>query len=221
MRVSGPADRVRHRPTTSTTARAARPTARSSPIARSPGSSRMNGRGHWRIWSDPVVGRAAPDIGGAAMRIPFGVRRPWLLLRGGLTNRKHPDLVALGSIEDPDRFVWAILPHAARSFATSILMLPTDKAPTAAVAYLYCRMLDTYEDLSPPRGGRRRLAALSQPACRPWRPRRRRRPPHMTTAIARICCSSIGANWSTACSRRCHPTIRPGSSNLSRPWRPA
>jgi len=83
------------------------------------------------------------------MKIPFGVRRPWLLMRGGLTNRTHPDLVALGSIEDPDRFVWAILPHAARSFATSILMLPGDKAPTAAVAYLYCRMLDTYEDLSP------------------------------------------------------------------------
>jgi len=56
----------------------------------------------------------------------------------------------LRSIADPERFVWAILPHAARSFATSILMLPADKAPTAAVAYLYCRMLDTYEDLSPP-----------------------------------------------------------------------
>lgn len=84
------------------------------------------------------------------MRIPFGVRRPWLLMRGGLTNRTHPDLAALGAIEEPDRFVWAILPHAARSFATSILMLPGNTAPTAAVAYLYCRMLDTYEDLSPP-----------------------------------------------------------------------
>ena len=50
---------------------------------------------------------------------------------------------------DPEQFVWAILPHAARSFATSILLLPTAKAPSAAGASLYCRMLDTYEDLSP------------------------------------------------------------------------
>ncbi len=47
-------------------------------------------------------------------------------------------------------FVWAVLPHAARTFATSILMLPAAKARTAAVAYLYCRMLDTYEDLADP-----------------------------------------------------------------------
>jgi len=45
--------------------------------------------------------------------------------------------------------VWAILPHAARSFSASILALPGDKAKVAAVAYLYCRMLDTIEDLHP------------------------------------------------------------------------
>jgi phytoene/squalene synthetase len=68
---------------------------------------------------------------------------------------------SLSSIEDPDRFVWAILPHAARSFATSILMLPGDRAPTAAVAYLYCRMLDTYEDLSPPQEAGAALQAFA------------------------------------------------------------
>jgi phytoene/squalene synthetase len=67
----------------------------------------------------------------------------------------------LRAIADPERFVWAILPHAARSFATSILMLPADKAPTAAVAYLYCRMLDTYEDLSPPDQAGRSLSAFA------------------------------------------------------------
>ncbi|NNC93150.1 MAG: squalene/phytoene synthase family protein [Acidimicrobiia bacterium] len=84
------------------------------------------------------------------MNIPFALRRPWLLFGGARADRDQPDLAALGSITDPERFVWAILPHAARSFATSILLLPAAKALTAAVAYLYCRMLDTYEDLGLP-----------------------------------------------------------------------
>lgn len=49
---------------------------------------------------------------------------------------------------NPDRFVWSVLPHAARSFAPSILLLPEAAARQAAVGYLYARMLDTYEDLS-------------------------------------------------------------------------
>lgn len=63
-------------------------------------------------------------------------------------SRDRPDLDRLARIEDPDVFVWAILPHAARSFAPSILLLPRDEARAAAVGYLYARMLDTYEDLS-------------------------------------------------------------------------
>ncbi len=43
--------------------------------------------------------------------------------------------------------MWQVLPHAARSFAASIVVLPEEQARAAAVAYLYCRMLDTYEDL--------------------------------------------------------------------------
>lgn len=80
--------------------------------------------------------------------LPFSIRRLWLLARGALIDRDRPRFEYLGSIEDPERFVWAILPHAARSFAPSILLLPEEEARAAAVAYLYARMLDTYEDLS-------------------------------------------------------------------------
>lgn len=77
--------------------------------------------------------------------------RPLLLARNILANRERPDLEALSRIEDPERFVWAILPHAARTFSACIALLPKRSALPAAVAYLYCRMLDTYEDLVPDR----------------------------------------------------------------------
>lgn len=96
------------------------------------------------------------------MSIPFALRRPWLLMRGARADRDRPDLDHLAAIEDPMDFVWAVLPHVARTFATSILMLPAAQARTAAVAYLYCRMLDTYEDL----GGADREAALEMFAAR-------------------------------------------------------
>lgn len=70
-----------------------------------------------------------------------------LILRGLTADRRHPDLEALARETDPERFVWRVLPHAARSFAASIVVLPREKALAAAVAYLYCRMLDSYEDL--------------------------------------------------------------------------
>jgi phytoene/squalene synthetase len=79
---------------------------------------------------------------------PFSIRRLWLLIRGALVDRDNPRFGHLTSIDDPEGFVWAILPHAARSFAPSILLLPEDQAKASAVAYLYARMLDTYEDLS-------------------------------------------------------------------------
>ena len=82
--------------------------------------------------------------------VSFAFRRPLLLVQGFLADRNRPDLDRLAAIEDPMSFVWAILPHAARTYAMSILLLPATKARTAAVAYLYCRMLDTYEDLSEP-----------------------------------------------------------------------
>jgi phytoene/squalene synthetase len=78
-------------------------------------------------------------------------RRPVLIARNVFANRERPDLLALARIEDPEGFVWAILPHAARTFSAGIAMLPSGSATPAAVAYLYCRMLDTYEDLVPDR----------------------------------------------------------------------
>lgn len=96
--------------------------------------------------------------------MPFWFRRPFLILRHLFTSRERPDLHALARIEDPERFVWAILPHAARTFSACIALLPARSAITAAVAYLYCRMLDTYEDLLP--AGPARDASLGAFAAR-------------------------------------------------------
>lgn len=81
--------------------------------------------------------------------LPFSIRRVLLLVRGAFLNRDTPRLRELAAISNPEVFVWTILPHAARSFAPSILLLPEHAAREAAVGYLYARMLDTYEDLSP------------------------------------------------------------------------
>jgi phytoene/squalene synthetase len=78
---------------------------------------------------------------------PFVFRRPWLLLRDLLVDREEPDLASLAGETEPERFVWRILPHAARTFSACIALLPSRAALPAAVAYLYCRTLDTYEDL--------------------------------------------------------------------------
>jgi len=95
--------------------------------------------------------------------LPFFIRRLWLLARGTMVSRDDPRLDNLASIEDPERFVWAILPHAARSFASSILLLPEHEARAAAVGYLYARMLDTYEDLSSsPQAARTAIAAFAR-----------------------------------------------------------
>jgi phytoene/squalene synthetase len=76
--------------------------------------------------------------------------RPFsMIYRGLAARRSHPDLAYLAAESDPEQFVWAVLPHAARSFAASIVVLPRRQARVAAVAYLYARMLDTYEDLLP------------------------------------------------------------------------
>jgi phytoene/squalene synthetase len=66
-----------------------------------------------------------------------------------LTNRRKPPLAKLSEIKDPERFLWQILPHAARTFSFVIVFLPPRMRRALAIAYLYCRMLDTYEDLLP------------------------------------------------------------------------
>lgn len=92
--------------------------------------------------------------------LPFALRRPWLLTRDLLVDRDHPDVDGLARMRDPEGFVWAILPHAARTFSACIAVLPGAAARVAAVGYLYCRILDTYEDLLPDLD--ERLAALAE-----------------------------------------------------------
>lgn len=91
--------------------------------------------------------------------VPFALRRPWMITRDLLQSRAHPDLTRLRAVADPEAFVWRILPHAARTFTASITLLPAESARAMAVAYLYCRMLDTYEDLLPDPSGRERALA--------------------------------------------------------------
>lgn len=81
--------------------------------------------------------------------LPFALRRPWLLMRDLFVDRDRPDLARLRATRSPEGFVWAVLPHAARTFSACIAMLPAPTARAAAVGYLYCRILDTYEDLAP------------------------------------------------------------------------
>ncbi len=66
-----------------------------------------------------------------------------------LANRRKPPLDKLREIKDPEQFLWQILPHAARTFSFVIVFLPPRMRRALALAYLYCRMLDTYEDLLP------------------------------------------------------------------------
>ena len=69
------------------------------------------------------------------------------IARNLLANRRHPPLAKLAKIENPRRFLWSILPSVARSFSFCIAFLPNRMALSLAVAYAYCRMLDTYEDV--------------------------------------------------------------------------
>ncbi len=75
------------------------------------------------------------------------MRRLALLGHGLRADRDAPDLERLARIDDPERFCWKVLPYVARTFAVSISLLPHEEAQAAAVAYLYARMLDSYEDM--------------------------------------------------------------------------
>ena len=71
------------------------------------------------------------------------------ILTNLIANRRRPPLSKLREIRDPEKFLWQILPHAARTFSLVIVFLPPRMRRALAVGYLYCRMLDTYEDLLP------------------------------------------------------------------------
>jgi len=75
---------------------------------------------------------------------------PWGRLAPNLrADRRRPPLAALAAETDPERFVWRVLPHAARTFGLAISLLPARLARPTAAAYLWCRALDTVEDLAP------------------------------------------------------------------------
>ena len=65
--------------------------------------------------------------------LPFALRRPWLLLRDLWVDRDEPDLEKLRNTRAPEAFLWAILPHAARTFSACIILLPSRMARAAAV----------------------------------------------------------------------------------------
>lgn len=109
--------------------------------------------------------------------------RPYLIARNLLTSRERPDLDRLATIRDPEQFVWSMLPHAARTFSACIALLPRRLAVPAAVGYLYCRMLDTYEDLVPDHA--RRDASLREFARRLEDPRRVSAAPSIEAALDR------------------------------------
>jgi phytoene/squalene synthetase len=81
------------------------------------------------------------------MDIAFSLMRPVLIGRDLVLNRSLPNISSLEQIRSPEFFVWKILSYAARTFSACILLLPARLALSAAIAYLYCRILDTYEDL--------------------------------------------------------------------------
>lgn len=70
-----------------------------------------------------------------------------LVLLNLRANRQRPPLRRLAAEVSPESFLWHILPHAARTFSFCIIVLPSRMRVATAVAYLYCRMLDTFEDL--------------------------------------------------------------------------
>jgi phytoene/squalene synthetase len=75
-------------------------------------------------------------------------RRILRVARNLLADRRDPPLDELERETDPDKFLWRMLPHAARTFSLAIAVLPNRLARTIGVAYLCCRILDTVEDLA-------------------------------------------------------------------------
>jgi phytoene/squalene synthetase len=75
-------------------------------------------------------------------------RRLLRVARNLLANRSRPPIERLEREQDPERFLWLVLPHAARTFSLAIAALPARLARPIGVAYLCCRILDTAEDLA-------------------------------------------------------------------------
>ena len=150
--------------------------------------------------------------------VPYALRRPWMITRDLLQSRAHPNLARLEAIDDAESFVWRILPHAARTFTASIALLPAEPARAMAVAYLYCRVLDTYEDLIPDPAEReaalaafgRRFASAAAPAPAPRiAPDRARDARDQTHVVLVNRCHLVDETFATL-----HPLVRPHIADL-------
>jgi phytoene/squalene synthetase len=75
-------------------------------------------------------------------------RRIIRVIRNLRADRHDPPLDRLAREQDPERFLWEILPHAARTFSLAIAVLPPRLGRSVGIAYLCCRILDTVEDLA-------------------------------------------------------------------------
>ena len=70
-----------------------------------------------------------------------------LVYRCVFKDRHNFDIRQLEKIEEDRTFVYEILPHVARAFSLSIVVLPDQLSIPAALGYCYCRVLDTFEDM--------------------------------------------------------------------------
>ncbi len=71
-----------------------------------------------------------------------------LLYKNFTVARNNPPLTKLQNISNPKEFSLAILPYVSRTFSLFISLLPKQTVLPCTVSYLYCRILDTYEDLN-------------------------------------------------------------------------
>jgi phytoene/squalene synthetase len=69
-------------------------------------------------------------------------------LRNLIADRDAPPVAALLEERDPEAFLWRALPHAARTFSLAIALLRDPLGRSVGTAYLFCRALDTAEDLA-------------------------------------------------------------------------
>lgn len=81
------------------------------------------------------------------MIVPRG-RRLFRALKNLVADRDAPPVDALLRETDPDAFLWRALPHAARTFSLAIALLKEPLGSSVGTAYLFCRALDTAEDLA-------------------------------------------------------------------------
>lgn len=86
--------------------------------------------------------------------------RAWLVIAAWLGLRRPTPFQRLASIGHPRRFLRAAIIPAGRHFALAIAFLPRARRDEATIAFLACKALDAFEDLSPdPATARRDLAA--------------------------------------------------------------